>query len=58
MAMNWRPSFSPKAFKGGLVLGHFARQEFQTDRAMKPRVLGLVDDAHTSATELFDDAIV
>ena len=33
-------------------------QEFQRDEAVQARVLGLVDDAHAAAAELFDDAVV
>jgi hypothetical protein len=34
------------------------RQELQRNKAVKPRILGFVDNTHTPATELFDDAIM
>src|SRR4029077_5129826 len=34
------------------------RQELQRDEAAKPGVFGLVDHAHSTAAELFDDAVV
>src|ERR1700736_6660228 len=37
---------------------HFARQEFQSNCTMEPRVLGLVNDTHTAATELFYDTVM
>src|ERR1019366_9372021 len=40
------------------VLGHILRQELQSDEAVKPGVLGLVNDAHASAAELLDDAVM
>jgi hypothetical protein len=40
------------------VLSHFVRQELQRDEAVQFHILGLIDDAHTAATELLDDAVV
>src|ERR1700730_14602553 len=40
------------------VFGYFVGQEFQSYEAVELDVLGLVDDTHTSAAKLFDDAIV
>src|SRR6202008_3397782 len=40
------------------VAGNFLRQEFQCNEAMKPRVVGLVNDAHATAAELLDAAVV
>jgi hypothetical protein len=40
------------------VAGNIVRQELECNEAMKPGVLGLVNHAHTTAAELFDDTIV
>ena len=40
------------------VFGYFVGQEFQGYETEELDVLSLVDDAHTAAAELFDDAIV
>jgi len=40
------------------VAGNFLRQEFKRHEAMKPRVLGFIDDAHSATAEFFGDAIV
>jgi hypothetical protein len=40
------------------VAGYFLGQELQCNEAMKPGVLGLVDDAHATAAEFLYDAIV
>jgi hypothetical protein len=40
------------------VLGELFRKEFQCHVAMELPVLGLVDDTHAPATELFQNAIV
>jgi hypothetical protein len=52
------PSFPPESFENGEVVGTFARQKFQCDCPMKPRILTLVDDPHTSPAKLFEQAIV
>jgi hypothetical protein len=51
-------SFALKTGEGLRVSGNVFRQEFQRDEAMQPRVLSLVHDTHSTATELLDDAIV
>jgi len=40
------------------VSGNFIRQELESNEAVQPRVLSLVDDTHTSAAQLLDDAVV
>jgi hypothetical protein len=40
------------------VSGHVIREKFKSDEAAKASVLGLVDHAHTSTTELFEYSIV
>jgi hypothetical protein len=44
----------------GLLCGGNKNRAFFWDefKAMKPRVLGLVDDAHTTAAQFLDDAVV
>ena len=41
-----------------MVLGHFFRQEFERNEAVELGVLGLVDDTHSAAPELLQDAVV
>src|SRR5271157_3495548 len=50
--------FALKARQRLRIAGHFLGQELERDKAMQPRVLGLVDDAHAAASKLFDDAVV
>ena len=40
------------------VAGNFLRQKFQRHEAMKPRVLSLIDHAHTTTAELLYDTVV
>jgi hypothetical protein len=40
------------------ILGDFIGQELQSDEAVEAGVLGLVDDTHAAAPELFQDAVV
>src|ERR1700737_2286091 len=40
------------------VTRNFFRQEFEGDEAMQPRILGLIHNAHSPATELFNNAVV
>src|ERR1700730_6015481 len=47
-----------EAFQRGRGLRGFPRKKFESDKAAKPRVFGLVNDAHTATTELFEDAVV
>ena len=50
--------FAAKSLERLAVLGEFFRQEFQGNEATETGVLGLVDDAHAAAAQLFDDAVV
>ena len=50
--------FALKALEGLRVVGYIVGQELQGDEAAELGVLGLVDDAHAAAAELFDDAVV
>jgi hypothetical protein len=40
------------------VLSYIIGQEFERDESVQAYVFGLIDDTHTSATELFNDAVV
>jgi hypothetical protein len=53
-----RLGFALKAGECLRVTGNLPRQELEGDEAMKPRVLGFVDDAHAAAAEFLDDAVV
>src|SRR5439155_6954883 len=44
--------------EGLRVSSDLPRQELESDEAMQPRVLGLVDDAHPAPAQLFNDAVV
>src|SRR5437667_345235 len=52
----WRRPTIP--LQGLAILGHAFRQELKGDKAVQPRVFGLVDNTHAAATELLDDAVV
>ena len=45
--------FSLEAGEGLRVFRDVVRQEFQSDETVQSDILGLVDDAHASATEAF-----
>jgi hypothetical protein len=47
-----------EALKGLRVLSEFIWQEFQGDESAKPTIFGFVNDAHSSATQLLDNAVV
>src|SRR5690348_4653632 len=47
-----------KPLQGLAVVGHAFRQELKGDKAVQPRVFGLVDNTHSAATELLDDAVM
>src|SRR5580693_10353259 len=49
---------SLKTREGLRVFRDVVRQEFQGDEAMEADVLGFVDDAHSSAAEAVQDAVV
>ena len=40
------------------VAGNFFWKKLEGDKAMQPRVLGFIDDAHAAAAQFFNDAIV
>ncbi len=50
--------FALEASKRLRILGHRVRKEFQRHKAVQLRVLGLIDNAHTTAAKFFHDAIV
>src|SRR5215472_4634896 len=43
-------SLSPKAAQCLHITSHIVRQEFERHKAVQPRVLGLINDAHSSTT--------
>jgi hypothetical protein len=53
-----RTRLSPEAFQSFRASCQMIRKEFKGDKPAKPGVLGFVDDAHPTTTELFDDAVV
>ena len=53
-----RLCFTPEAFQGLMVLGKAFGQEFQGDKSVESRVLGLVDHTHPTAAQLRDDAVM
>jgi hypothetical protein len=44
--------------QGLRVLGHFVRQEFQSDEAVKLDVFSFVDNSHPAPAELLHNAVV
>ncbi len=51
-------SFALEAFQGLGIVGDVFGEEFQGYEAAEAGVFGFVDDAHATAAEFFDDAIV
>ena len=51
------PSLAPEAFQCLRVLRHIVGQEFESDKATKVGVLGLVNHTHPTAAEFLDDAV-
>ena len=53
-----RAGFPPETFKRVGIAGHVSGKELKGDKAAQAGVFGLVDYAHASAAEFFDDAVV
>ncbi len=51
-------SFAAETLQGLMIFRHSLGQEFKRYETVQPRVLGLIDDTHATATELLDDAVV
>src|SRR5580700_584354 len=51
-------SLAAEAFQSVRLLRHIVRKKFKGDEAAKLGVLGLVDNTHTAAAKLLDDAVV
>src|ERR1700726_2213422 len=51
-------SLPAEAFERLRVSGNIFRQELEGDKATELRILGLIHNAHSPATELFDNAVV
>jgi hypothetical protein len=47
-----------KPFQGLRIAREFIGQKFQGDKAAKLGVLSFIDNTHSAATELLDDAVV
>ena len=50
--------FALKPGEGLRILRNFIGQKFERDKTAKLDVFGFVDDAHSAATELLDDAVM
>ena len=50
--------FTLKAAERLRIVGDIVGEKLERDEAVQPGILSLVDDAHTAAAELLDDAIV
>jgi hypothetical protein len=50
--------FALKTEQRRRIAGHFFWQEFEFDKTVKARILGLVDHAHAATTNLLDDPVV
>src|SRR5437899_2563160 len=49
---------SPKALERLRVSGYIFREKLESDKATEFDVFGLVDDSHTAAAQLLDDAVM
>src|SRR5438128_1619313 len=53
-----RLGVTSKSVQGPAIMGPGFRQELKGDKAVQPRVFGLVHLSHAAATELLDDAVM
>ena len=53
-----RARLAAESLQRSRIARHIVRQKLERDKAPQPRVLGLVDDTHAAAAELFDNAVV
>ncbi len=53
-----RAGLPMESFQGLAVGGNVVRKELQGYVSAEPGVFGLVDDAHTTAAQLFEDTVV
>ena len=53
-----RTSLATETFQGLGILSYFFRQKLQSHESAEARVLGLIDNTHTAAAELLNDAVV
>ena len=51
-------SFPLKAGQSLRITGNFCGQEFESDKAMQPRVFRFVHDTHAAATKFLEDEVV
>ena len=50
--------FAPETIQGIRVAGEFVGQKLESDKALEPGVLRLVDDAHPAAAQFSDNAVM
>jgi hypothetical protein len=50
--------FALKTHKRLRIVCNVLRQKLQRNKAVQSRILGLINDAHATTTELLDDAVV
>ena len=53
-----RARFALKTLQRLFVFRHIFRQKFQRDAASQPRILSLIDDAHSAAAQLLRDLVM
>jgi hypothetical protein len=53
-----RLGFALKTGEGLRVASYVFGEKFERDKAMQPRVLGFINDAHPPAAQPLDDAVV
>jgi hypothetical protein len=53
-----RARLSTKTFQSLWNLGQVVRKKFKSDKPAEGGILGLVDNTHTTAAQLFDDSVV
>src|ERR1039458_8452776 len=49
---------TPKSFQSLVIVGQVFGQEFKSNEAVKPYVLGLIDHSHSARAQLLDDAVM
>ena len=51
-------SLATETFQGLQIVGYVIREELQSHESAEARVLGLINNTHTAAAELLNDAVV
>src|SRR3984885_11144181 len=52
------PRLAPETVRGHLVARELAGQELESDKSLQPGILGLVDNTHAAASDLFEDRVM